>query len=91
VKTRKIAIGVGLGVYLVGFGMLAGMLTERMRFDRQRSEVLGHYEQALREWQTYRMALEKNAEGQRSPVQLKQADPLTNEVARAAARTPADR
>jgi len=90
-KTRKIAIGVGLGVYLVGFGMLAGMLTERMRFDRQRSEVLGHYEEALREWQTYRMALEKHAEAQRYPVRLKQADPLTNEVGRAAARTPADR
>jgi hypothetical protein len=90
VKTRKIAIGVGLGVYLVGFGMLAGMLTERMRFDRQRSEVLGHYEEALREWRTYRMALEKHAEAQRYPVRLKQADPLTNEVGRATARTPTD-
>jgi hypothetical protein len=89
-KTRKIAIGVGLGVYLVGFGMLAGMLTERMRFDRQRSEVLGRYEQALREWQTYRMALEKHAEAQRYPVRLKQADLLTNEVGRAAARPQAD-
>jgi hypothetical protein len=43
---------------------------DRMRFDRQRSEVLGHYEQALREWQTYRMALEKHAEGRRYPVRL---------------------
>ena len=89
-QTRKIAIGVGLGVYLFGFGMLTGMLMDRMRFDRQRSEVLGHYEQALREWQTYRMALEKHAEAQRYPVRLKQADPLTNEVGRAAARPQAD-
>jgi hypothetical protein len=89
-KTRKIAIGVGLGVYLVGFGMLAGMLTERMRFDRQRSEVLGHYDEALREWQTYRMALEKHADAQRYPVRPKQADPLTNEVGRAAARSQAN-
>jgi hypothetical protein len=58
---------------------------DRMRFDRQRSEVLGHYEQ------TYRMALEKHAEGQRYPVRLKQADPLTNGVRRAAARTQAER
>ena len=62
-----------------------------MRVDRQRSEVLGHYEQALREWRTYRMALEKNAEAQRYPVRLKQADALTNEVRRAAARTHTER
>src|SRR4029450_10055384 len=44
VKTGKIAIGVGLGVYLFGFGMLTGALMERMRFDRHSSEVLCHYE-----------------------------------------------
>jgi hypothetical protein len=70
--------------------MLSGMLIDRMRFDRQRAEVLGHYEQALREWQTYRMALEKHAEAQRYPVRLKQVDTLTNEVGRAPARTQAD-
>ena len=64
---------------------------DRMRFDRQRSEVLGHYEQALREWQTYRMALEKHAEAQRYLVRLKQGDPLTNEVRRAAVRSHAER
>jgi hypothetical protein len=36
-----------------------------MRFDRQRSEVLGRYEQALREWQTFRIALEQGAARQR--------------------------
>jgi len=77
-------------LYLTVLGFLTGMVVERMRFDRQRSEVLSHYEQALREWQTYRMALEKHAEAQRYPVRLKQADPLTNEVGRAAARTQAD-
>jgi hypothetical protein len=77
-------------LYLTALGFLTGMVVERMRFDRQRSEVLSHYEQALREWQTYRMALEKHAEAQRYPVRLRQADPLTNEVGRAAARTPAD-
>ena len=61
VKTwRKFLIGLGLGAYLLGVGMLAGVAIDKMRYDRQRSEVLGRYEQTLREWQTYRMALEKN-------------------------------
>jgi hypothetical protein len=58
-------IGILLGVYLVGVGILAGMVIDRMRFDRQRSEVLGRYEQALREWQTFRIALEQGAARQR--------------------------
>ena len=32
-----------------------------MRFDVQRTEVLARYEQALREWKTYRIAFEKDA------------------------------
>jgi hypothetical protein len=59
-RTRTIAV-ILVGVYLVGAGMLAGMLIDRMRFDRQRSEVLGRYEQALRDWHAYRIALEKGA------------------------------
>ena len=35
---RRALIGLGLGLYLVGFGMLAGVAVERMRFDhKQRS------------------------------------------------------
>jgi hypothetical protein len=59
---RKIVLGITLGGYLLGLGTLVGMVIERMRFDGQRSEVLGRYEHALREWQTYRIALEKDAE-----------------------------
>jgi hypothetical protein len=65
VKTRKIVIGVGLGVYLVTLGMLAGIAIDRMRFDHQRSDVLGRYERTVKELQAYRMALEKDAAGQR--------------------------
>jgi len=50
---------------LLGVGVLTGMVVERMRFDQQRSDVLGRYEQALREWQSYWIALEKGNEGQR--------------------------
>jgi hypothetical protein len=66
VKTwRKFLIGLGLGTYLLGVGMLAGVAIDKMRYDRHRSEVLGRYEQAVREWQTYRMALEKSAAAER--------------------------
>ena len=62
---RKALISLGLGAYLIGVGMLAGVVIDRMWYDQQRSEVLGRYEQALRDWHTYRMELEKHAEGQR--------------------------
>jgi hypothetical protein len=41
--------------------MLVGTVLDRMRFDVQRTAVLTRYEQALREWKTYRMAFEKDA------------------------------
>ena len=41
--------------------MLVGTELDRMRFDVQRTAVLTRYEQALREWKTYRMAFEKDA------------------------------
>jgi hypothetical protein len=65
VKLRKIVVGMGVGMYLVGWGMLAGMALDRMRFDHQRSEVLARYERALTHLNAYRMALEKHAGGDR--------------------------
>ena len=56
---RRALIGVGLGLYLLGFGMLAGVAVERMRFDHKRADVLARYDEALREWHAFRMALEK--------------------------------
>jgi hypothetical protein len=64
VRTKTV-VGILVGSYLLVVGMLAGMVVDRIRFDRQRSEVLGRYEEALRDLQTYRIALEKSAEGQR--------------------------
>ena len=52
-------IRIAIGVYLLVVGVLAGMTIDRMRYDVQRSEVLARYEEALHEWQAYRMALEK--------------------------------
>jgi len=56
---RKALIGIGLGLYLVGFGMLAGVAVERMRFDHKRADVLDRYDEALRAWHAFRMELER--------------------------------
>ena len=59
-KARITLLSVMIGAYLVGFGMLAGVV-DRMLFDRQRSAVLRRYEHALREWHSNQMAIEKAA------------------------------
>jgi hypothetical protein len=58
-------VGILIGAYLLVVGVLAGVAMDRMLWDRERSDVLDRYDQALREWKTYRIALEKSAEGQR--------------------------
>jgi len=58
-KPRIQVISVVVGAYLLGFGMLAGVVVDRMLFDRKRSEVLDRYEQALHQWHSVRMTLEK--------------------------------
>ena len=60
-RLRITLVGVMAGTYLLGLGVLAGVVIDRMQFDRQRSEVLHRYEQALQEWHMYRMTLEKDA------------------------------
>jgi hypothetical protein len=64
-KTRRIVLAFGVGAYLVSFGMLTGMVVDRMRFDRQRSEVLARYERAVTDLNAHRIALEKLAGGHR--------------------------
>ena len=59
-ETRRRLIVVAVGVYLLGLGMLVGVVIDRMQFDRQRAEVLSRYEEALRQWHGYRMSLEKS-------------------------------
>jgi hypothetical protein len=60
-RLRISVMSVVVGAYLLGFGVLAGVVVDRMLFDQQRSEVLGRYEQALRQWHSYQMTLEKDA------------------------------
>jgi hypothetical protein len=59
---RKALVGIGLALYLVGFGMLAGVAVERMRFDHRRADMLARYDEALREWHTFRIELERAAD-----------------------------
>ena len=59
--SRRRALGIVVGVYLLGLGMLAGAAIDRLWFDRQRAEVLHRYEAAVRQWQAERMARERRA------------------------------
>lgn len=58
---KKTLIAMGLGVYLMGFGMLAGVALERMRFDYKRAGALARYDEAVREWHAFRIELERAA------------------------------
>jgi hypothetical protein len=60
--SRMRLMGIGLGVYLLGFGMLAGVMVDRLWYDHRRSEVLERYEQAVRQWRAQLMALERAGE-----------------------------
>jgi hypothetical protein len=75
VKPQQTLVAIAIGVYLLGFGMLVGTVLDRMRFDVQRTAVLTRYEQALREWQTYQMAFEKDAASIRQEPQASASHP----------------
>jgi hypothetical protein len=58
-ELRITLMSVLVGAYLICFGLLTGVVVDRMLFDKHRSEVLGAYERALRDWHSYQMMLEK--------------------------------
>ena len=58
-ELRITVMSVLVGAYLVCFGLLTGVVIDRMLFDKHRSQVLGAYERALRDWHSYQMMLEK--------------------------------
>ena len=65
-QLRITVVTVLVGAYLVGFGMLAGVVVDRMLFDKQRSKVLSRYERALKDWHSFRMILEQDATERRA-------------------------
>jgi hypothetical protein len=65
-QIRITVASVLVGAYLLGLGMLAGVVVDRMLFDKQRSKVLDRYEQALKDWHSFQMILEKDATERRT-------------------------
>jgi hypothetical protein len=58
-KLRSRALEFVVGTYLVAFGMLSGVVLDRMIFDHERSRILHRYERALQQWHDVRMDLER--------------------------------
>jgi hypothetical protein len=57
-KARRLLIGL-MGGYLLGVGILGGMLIDRFLYDHRRAQVLDRYERTLREYHAQRMTLER--------------------------------
>jgi hypothetical protein len=45
--TRRVVLGIGIGLYLLSVGGLVGVLVERIRFDHRRASVLARYDTLL--------------------------------------------
>jgi len=59
---RQAVFGFALGMCLVGFGMLAGVAVERIRFDHKRAGILARYDEAVHEWRAFRLELERGVD-----------------------------
>ena len=64
----SVALRVAIGLYLVGIGALAGVLTERVRYDQARTAVVTRYQHALRQWQAVLMDIERVTSGPSDPA-----------------------
>src|SRR5215475_12619143 len=56
---RQAVLGIGIGLYLLSLGWLAGTLVERIRFDHRRAPVLARYDALLRGRQATLMTIER--------------------------------
>lgn len=57
-RTRTVVL-IGASFYLAVMSFAGGVATERIRFDRERGEVLHHYDEAVKEWHEFRMTAER--------------------------------
>jgi hypothetical protein len=55
---RRIALACLLGLYCLALGAIAGVLIERIRFDRQRAVVLARYDTLSARLRDHLMAFE---------------------------------
>jgi hypothetical protein len=58
-RTRTVVL-IGASFYLGVMSFAGGVASERIRFDRERGEVLHRYDEAVQEWHELRMAAERN-------------------------------
>jgi hypothetical protein len=56
---RRIVLGAAVAVYLLSAGFTAGVVAERVRFDRARSHVLRRYEDAAARTRAWLMSIER--------------------------------
>jgi hypothetical protein len=57
-RTRTVVL-IGASFYLAVMSFAGGVATERIRFDRERGEVLHRYDEGVQEWHEFRMAAER--------------------------------
>ena len=55
-------------MYLLGLGALAGILSERVRYDRTRTAIVARYQHAIRQWQGVLMDIERTRTGPSDPA-----------------------
>lgn len=60
-RGRMVVLG-GLSLYLLVLGFAAGMASERIRFDGERTAVLHRYDDAVRQWHGFLMRTERRAD-----------------------------
>ena len=56
-RTRTVVL-ISASFSLAVMSFAGRVASERIRFDRERGDVLHHYDEALREWQEFRMSAE---------------------------------
>jgi hypothetical protein len=54
----QLKFAAALAAYLIGVGVLGGILLDRWRFDHRRAEVLRRYDAAVRSWKALHMAID---------------------------------
>lgn len=73
VRGRMVVLG-SLSLYFLALGFAAGMASERIRFDRERTVALNRYDQAVRQWHGFLMGAEQRAEARGADGARTQAD-----------------
>jgi hypothetical protein len=66
-RTRTVVL-IGASFYLAVMSFAGGVAAERIRFDRERGEVLHRYDEAVQEWHELRLVAERKLEEGGAPA-----------------------